>query len=129
MKTKNFIVGALVASIVYYLLGYIVYGLLFKDIYTQDNFSHSMLFVFFGCLFLGALVAFVFTKWAGITNWWTGSKSGAIIGLFFSGAQNFFMYSGMEINYQNLFLDIVLSVIMLGIVGAATAFILGKLSK
>jgi hypothetical protein len=129
MKTKNFIIGAVVGTLVYYFLGFIVYGLLFKDIYMRDNFSHTMLFVFFGCLFFGTLVAYIFTKWAGITNWWTGAKAGAVIGLLYSASQNFFMFSGMEINYQNLFLDIVLNVVMVGIVGAAIAFALGKFSK
>ena len=122
MKTKKIIIGALVGTIVYFLLGIIVYSLLFKDIYRRENLNHTMLFEFFGCLFFGTLVAFIFTKWADITNWWTGAKAGAVIGLLYSASQNFFMFSGLEINYQNIFLDIALNMVMIGIVGAAIAF-------
>ena len=130
MKTKNFIIGTLVGAIIYFLLGWLVYGVFFKDIYPNNGeFSHTMLFLIIGNLFFGAMIAYIFTKWAGITNWWTGAKAGAVLGLFYSASMNFFMYSGREVNYQNLFLDIILNVIMVGIVGSAIAWAIGRFAK
>ncbi|MGE5357009.1 MAG: hypothetical protein ACM3PT_12300 [Deltaproteobacteria bacterium] len=130
MKTKSFISGTLAGTIVYFLLGYLVYQVLFKSIYPEnEQFSHSILFVFLGCLFFGALVAWIFVRWANITNWMTGARAGALIGFFYNASMNFFMYSGQEVNYRNLFLDIVLNIIMGAVVGAVTAFVAGKFSK
>lgn len=127
MNTKNFIVGSIVGSIVYFLLGWLVYGILFKDIYSSEEFPHSLLFVFLGCLFFASLVSYVFVKWANITQWTTGAKGGAIIGFFYSASMNFYIYSGMEVNYRNIGLDVVLSIIIGAIVGAVIAFVIGKM--
>ena len=128
MDYKKFAVGSVVGAIVYFLLGWLLYGILFKDIYPQHpELSHTMFFIFLGCLFFAMLLAYVFTKWASITTCLTGAKAGAVLGLLYSASMNFFMYSGMEINYQNMFLDMVLTLISGGITGAAIAYVVGKL--
>jgi hypothetical protein len=130
MKTKNFIIGTLVGTVVYFLLGWLVYGFLFKNIYPSDaEMSHGILFVFLGCLFFVALVAYIFSRWAGITNWLSGAKAGALIGFIYGAANNFFMYSRMEANYQNMFTDILLNLIMGAIAGAVIAFTIGMVDK
>ncbi len=127
MNTKKFIAGSIVGTIVYFLLGWLVYGILFKDIYTSEEYSHSLLFVFFGCLFFASFVTYIFVKWANITQWVTGAKAGAIIGFFYAASMNFYMYSGMEINFKNIGLDVLLSIITGAIVGASIAFTIEKI--
>ena len=128
MNTKKFLFSSLAGTIVYFLLGWVVYGLIFKDIYPQkEEYAHGMLFVFLGCLFFATFMAYVFAKWAGISLWTTGAKAGAVIGFFYAITMNFFMYSGMEMNNMNMGLDIVLGIVMGAITGAVIAFVNGKM--
>jgi len=126
MNVKNFLVAGIAGGIVNFLLGWVFYGMLFKDIYPEGE-EMNLVFTFLGCLTSGFFVAFIFTKWAGITMPVTGLKAGAIIGFFTSLSMNFFMYSNKAVNYQNIALDVVISIVIGAIIGAAVALILGKM--
>ncbi|WP_396170396.1 hypothetical protein [Flavobacterium sp.] len=126
MNVKNFLVAGIVGGIVNFLLGWVFYGMLFNDIYPEGE-EMNLVLTFLGCLTSGLFVAFIFTKWASITMPLTGLKAGAIIGFFTSLSMNFFMYSNKAVNYQNIALDVVISIVMGALAGAAVAFILGKM--
>lgn len=126
MKTKNLLVGSVVGTIVYFLLGWLFYGILFTDIFPSTG-TESMLFIFLGCMFFGILIAYVVVSHSGLTNWASGAKVGAVIGGLYSASMNFYMYSTMAADYNKMVMDIALSILMGGIVGAAIAFVNGKL--
>ena len=127
MNVKNFLVSGIVGGIIYFLLGWLLYGILFKDAF-QTTGNENMLFIFLGCMTFGFFVSYIFIKWAGISNVVTGFMSGAVIGLFFGLYSNFFMNSmTSEINYQTMGLDIVITIVMSALVGAAIALVNGKL--
>ncbi len=126
MKTSNFIAGSVVGGIVYFLLGWLFYGILFTDLYPQGG---SMLFIFLGCLSFAALLAYVFTKWAHISTMMSGAKGGAAIGLFYALAMNFFMYASQEPNYQNIAIDVVITIVSGAITGAAIGMVIGMMNK
>lgn len=126
MKISNFIISSIVGSIVYFLLGWVAYGMLFTDLYPQEG---NIVFVYLGCLFFAMLLAYVFTKWANISTWITGAKSGAIIGLFYALSMNFFMYSSREPNYQNITIDVIITLVMSAITGAIIAIVLGMMNN
>ena len=126
MKTKNFLVSGVVAGIFNFLLGWLFYGILFKDIYPEGE-NMNLVFTFLGCLTYGLFIAYVFTKWAGITISLTGIKAGAIIGFFTSLSMNFFMYSNRTVNYQSMALDVIITIVISAIMGAAIAVINGKM--
>lgn len=126
MNLTKFLLGTLVGGIVYLLLGWLFYGVLFTNIYPPHE-TERMSFMIFGSLAYGALISYIFNKWAGISTWATGAKAGAIIGLLAALWMNFFMYSGMaEVNYQNFALDAVLNLVIGAIVGAGVAMVSGK---
>ena len=126
MNAKSFLVSGVVGGIVDFFLGYLFYGILFKDFFSQNE-SMNLLFIFLGCMTNGFFISYIFTKWAGITNPITGAKAGAVIGLFTSLSMNFFMYSSKIVNYQNLFLDVVISIVISVFIGASVAIINGKM--
>lgn len=126
MKLKNFLVTGIVGGVVDFLLGWLFYGILFKDIYPQ-NMNVNLCFIFLGCMTFGLFVAYIFTRWAQITNAITGLKAGAVIGFFTSLYMNFFMYSNMEINYRNMIIDILISTLIGAGVGYAVALVNGKI--
>ncbi len=127
MNVKNFLVSGIVGGIVEFLLGWLFYGILFKNSFPTNG-NENMLFIFLGCMTFGFFVSYNFTKWAGISNVATGLKAGAVIGLFMSLYSNFFMNSmTAEINYQTMGLDVVITVVMAALVGAVIALVNGKL--
>ena len=126
MNVKNFVIGGIVGGIVDFLLGWLFYGILFKEVYPQNE-NMNLTFIFLGCMTYGFFISYIFTQWAGITNPITGIKAGAIIGLFTSLSMNFFMYSNMEINYQNMAIDVLISILLGAGVGAAIAVVNGKI--
>lgn len=126
MNLKNFIIGGIVGGIVDFLLGWLFYGQLFTNIYPQNE-NTKLEFIFLGCMTFGFFVSLIFTKCAGITNLVTGLKAGALIGLFYGLSMNFFMYSSQVVDYKLLGLDTIVNLVMGAGVGAAVAFVLGKM--
>jgi hypothetical protein len=126
MNVKNFLVSGVVGGIVNFLLGWVFYGMLFKDIYPEGE-NMNLLFTFLGCMTSGLFIAYIFTKWAGITNPVTGIKAGAVIGFFTSLSMNLFMYSNRTLNYQNMALDVIITIVISAFMGAVIAFVNGKM--
>jgi len=129
MKTKNFLVSGVVGGIVDFLLGWLFYGIIFKDSFPQpEESSNTMIMIFLGCITFGLFVAYIFTKWAQITTLATGAKAGAVIGLFISLFHNFFnMAMNSEATFQMFALDVVIGIVMASIIGAVIGMINGKL--
>jgi hypothetical protein len=126
MNAKNFIVGGIVGGIVNFLLGWVFYGILFKDIYPESP-EMKLEFIALGCLTFGFLVSYIFNKWAGISNPMTGLYAGAVIGFINGLSMNFFMYSDMPLNLQNMIIDVVICTVTGSFIGAAVAFVHGKM--
>ena len=128
MNTKSFITSGIVAFVLNFLLGWLFYGILFTDLYPSQG-EENMLFIALGCLFNGLLIAYVFTVVTSIKTAGKGFSVGAFFGLLNALSMNFFMYASMEPNYQNMAIDTVLSLVMVGIVGAVVGMINGKMSE
>ena len=126
MNVKNFLASGIIGGIVDFLLGWVFYGMLFKDIYPETP-NMKLEFIFLGCITFGLLVSYIFTKWAGITSPATGIIAGAIIGFINGLSMNFFMYSNIPLNSQNLIIDVLITTFISAAVGATVAFINGKM--
>ncbi len=127
MNTKNFIIAGIVGGIVDFILGGFFYGVLFPDIYPETENPTNYLFIMLGCLTFGFLISYIFVKWAQITNFITGAKGGAIIGLLYGLSMNFFMHSSKIPDYNLLAIDTLLNVIMGAAVGGIVALVNGKM--
>lgn len=126
MKTTNFIAGSIVGAIVYFLLGWVAYGMLFTDIYPEEG---NLTFIFLGCLFFAALLTYIFEKWANISTWMTGAKGGAVIGFLTALSMNFFMYSSREPDYKKMITDVLITLVTAAITGAVIGYVLGMMNK
>lgn len=130
MKTKNFLVAGVVAGIVYFLLGWLFYGILFKDFFPEqpEEDAQTMLMIFLGCLTYGLFVAYIFTKWAQISTATTGLKAGVIIGLFTALFYNFFNMAMMSgATYEMFAMDTGITIVSTAIIGAVVGAINGKM--
>ena len=131
MKTKNFLVSGVVGGIVDFLLGWLFYGILFKDFFPQpEESSNTMVMIFLGCITFGLFVAYIYTKWAQITTAVTGAKAGAIIGLFVGLFFNFFnMAMNSGATGQMFAMDVGISIVMTAAIGAVIGLVNGKLGE
>jgi hypothetical protein len=129
MKIKNFIIAGFVGGIVDFLLGWVLWGVLFKSCFPPyDEKDMNMLFIFLACMTFSFFMAFIFTKWANIISLKEGVISGAIFGLFIQLYGNFFEHSmDLNPNYTTILIDISLTVFCGAFVGAVIALINGKL--
>lgn len=129
MKIKNFLVSGLVGGIVYYLLGWLFYGILFSNFFPQpEENMQMMILILLGCLTYGFFLAYVFLKWAQIITAAAGVKAGAIIGLWLGLFFNFFnMAMNSEFTYELFAMELVITIVSSAIVGAVIGAINGKL--
>jgi len=128
MKVKNFFVAGIVGGIVDFLLGWLFYGTLFSNHFTGH--PANMAFIALGCMAFAFFISYIFIKWASISNFITGAKAGAVIGLFLGLYTNFFMRSNsVEVDYKNFALDLAITIVISSIVGVAVAATNGSLSK
>ncbi len=129
MKTKNFLVAGLSGGIADFLLGWLFYGIIFKDVFPQpEESTNAMLFIFLGCITFGLFLAYIYTKWAQITTAVTGAKAGAILGLMTALYYNFFgMALNSEATLQMAALDVGIGIVMTAIIGAIIGAVNGKL--
>ena len=129
MNITKFLLSTLVGGIVYFLFGWLFYGVLFTNIYPPTE-TERMLFIVLGSFSFAMLLAYIFNKWANINTGLTGAKAGAILGFLIALYMNFFMYSGMEIiNYQNMGLDVLLGAVLGAVTGFTVALVSDKSTK
>ena len=129
MKTKNFLVAGLIGGIVNFLLGWLFYGIIFKDTFPQpEESSQTMVFIFLGCITFGLFVSYIYTQWAQISTASTGAKAGAIIGVFIGLFYNFFnLAMNSEAAIDLAALDVGINIVMTSIIGAVIGIVNGKI--
>ena len=127
MNTKSFLLSGIVGAIVYFLLGWLFYGVLFTELYANEP-EPCMWMIFIGCLFMALLIALIYNRWANISTFSTGLKAGFVIGLLYNLSMNFFMYSGREFD-TNFFIRLAIETISLAIVGGAIGAASGFFGK
>jgi hypothetical protein len=131
MNAKKFLVSGVVGGIVNYLLGWLLYGIIFMDQFpVKEGEVMNLTMIALGSLVWGLFVAYIFTKWARISTWSTGLQAGAIIGFFLALYYNIFYNSIKaiaDVNWQIIGLDVVLTIVITAISGAAIAIVIDKM--
>lgn len=129
MNVKKFLVSGIIGGIVQFFLGWLFYGMLFKESFPSNG-NMNMLLIFLGCMTAGLFVAFIFTHWAHITHPMTGLKSGALIGIFQALYYIFFdtaMKATSAIDYKVVQLDLIITIVTTAIVGGTIALVNRKI--
>lgn len=131
MDAKIFLVSGVVGGIVNFLLGWLLYGIIFIDQFpVKEGEVMNMALIALGSLVWGLFVAYIFTKWAHISTWMTGLQAGAIVGLFLALYYDLFynsMKATTDVNWQMFGLDIVITIVITAVSGAAIAIVLDKM--
>ena len=126
MNTKSFLLSGIVGAIVYFLLGWLFYGVLFPELH--GNSEPCMWMIALGCLFMALLIALIFNRWANISTFSTGLKAGFVIGLLYSLSMCFFWFSSKCIS-TDFFITVAIETISLAIVGGAIGAASGLFGK
>ena len=138
MAIKKILLAGIAGAVVYFLLGWLFYGILLMNFMTENAGSATgvakepmlMWALALGDLFWGFLLAVIFGSWTNIRTWLAGAKAGAIIGLLMGAGIDLMMYGTSNLyNCTALVADVIVVIIMTAIAGAVVAVILGSGGK
>ena len=130
------IYATLVGSVLAFLLGWLVFGIL-MDPYYQANMVHysglmkdedtmRLYGIFLANLTTAGLFAYVFEKWAGIRSLSKGFVGGVILGGAMFLSFDLMMWSTMNVFPSKVFaVDVIVNALFGGIIGAAIGWVLG----
>ena len=121
---KNVLISGIAGTIVYYLLGWLVYDILFPQMSTGDE---SMLGIFLGCLCYMFIYALIFVRWVHITTFKTGVTTGFVLGLLYALSWQAFTYTG-HLDVSNFIHEILIGSIMTAFGAGTVAFAHGKVA-
>jgi hypothetical protein len=137
MKTK-FLIAGLAGGVFYFFLGWLVYGVLLMDFYESNTIHYDglnrempiMWMLALSNLFMGYFLAYIFDSWAKISTLRDGFFAGLIVGLFTSIIYDLSFLSMMNLmNTRMTLVDIIVSGLVLGLVGAVVGWVLGTGKK
>jgi len=135
MNTKM-LVGGVIGGVVFFLLGWLLYGMLLMD--TMAQYSNAacarpmeemnMGLMVAANLFWGLAFSYILSNWSGTMSIATGATAGAIVGLLIGVAYDLMMYSttSMMTSLTAVGIDVVVTAIMCAISGAAIAWWLAR---
>lgn len=138
MNTKRFVIGTLAGGITMYLVGYLIWGLIFADFFAANMGSatgvtrETMLVwaLVLGTLSLAALVTLAVGSQAGASTILDGLKIGAIVGFLVWFGVDFMHYGTRNLwNLTATIVDPLLEIVRTGIGGAVIAAVLGRIPK
>lgn len=139
MNTKKFLVGGIVGGVVYFLLGWVVYGMLLKD-FMHDNMGTAQgvmkaedQFVWWamivGHMAIGFLLSYVLAR-TNTNSFGGGLATGGIIGLLMCLGYDAIMYGVSNLmTTTGMMGDIGASTVMAAITGAVIGIVNGMMSN
>jgi hypothetical protein len=134
MDIKKLLTGTIAGGIVFFLLGWLVYGILLANFMHHhvgyagtviEKKDMDYVFLAAGQLLMGALLAWIFIK-AGINTLAGGLVAGAVIGLLLSSAVDFTMYGTTNVlSKTGILADVAASTVISAIAGAVIGAVMG----
>jgi hypothetical protein len=134
MNSQKFIVGGIVGGILYFLLGYVLYGLLLKSFFDDNGMAVNMdnmvwWAMIVGNLAGGFLLSYILSK-GNVSTAGGGAGTGFIVGLLMSLSFDLVMYGiGKGMSLKGIAADVAAAAVMTAIVGAAVGWVLGMSKK
>lgn len=121
---KSIIYSTITGTIVYFLLGWLFYGILFTDLYPE---SDSMLFIFLGCLFYVLIFSIVYARWASISTFKSGAMGGLLLGALYALSMNFFISSSYgQLDIERFITELFIAAVSTALMGGVVGLTIGK---
>lgn len=123
------LLATLAGGLVYFLLGWVVYGMLLADVFvTPESITKEFVMwsMVISCLIWALLLAVIQERWAKARSFSTGAIVGGVVGLLVAAAHDFGMYSMYNfMTIQGSVGDILVSAILSAITGGVVGIVLG----
>ncbi len=137
MDAKKRIMATLAGFVVFFLLGWLLYGMLLMDFFMSNSGSATGVMrsdtemvwwaLALGNLLQAYLLVYIFGKWANITTFGAGLQAGAVIGLILGYGYDLTMYGTSNIsNLTSTLVDPLVVAVMMGLTGGVIGMVLGK---
>ena len=133
---KKIIWGGLAGGVTFFLLGFLLYGLLLRSFLEAQSMTGvfkeepDFPFLVIGNLIMGFLFTIVIGSWAKATSPGDGAKKGFLLSLLTGSGYDLMMYGTANImTMQGMLGDIAVTVIMGTIVGAVVTMVMGSSKK
>lgn len=132
MNIKKLFIGGIVGGVAFFLLGYLIYGLLLMDFMTNHpgeagDFGRAeplFMYLIIGNLAQGFLLSYVFIK-SDVKSAAGGFVTGGIVGLLITVALDCIMYATTTIGSKTaMAADVVAATVMTAIVGVIIAIVM-----
>ena len=137
MDAKKRIIATLAGFIVYFVLGFLLYGILLSDFMRANTGSATGVMrtdgemqwwaLIVGNVMQAYLLVYIFGNWANITTFGGGLKAGAIVGFIVQLGISLNMYGTTNIsNLTATLVDPIVMTVMMGATGGAIGWVLGR---
>jgi len=128
------LVGGLLGGVAFFLLGYLLYGLLFTDAMASCTSCQrpmeeiNFLLLGVGNVFMGLTISYIFSRWVSVSTFMAGATAGATIGLLMSIGFTSISYATSTVYSAAtcMLYSILIEVIMWAVVGGIIAWWLGR---
>jgi len=141
MNTNKFLIGGIIGGIAYFLIGWVVWGMLLTDFMNEHTTAagkavmrgeENMIWwaVIVANLIWGFLLSYVLVK-SNVSSVGGGASTGAVLGLLTSAGINCFNYAFMDmaVGYSAMAVDIAASTVVSAVVGAIVGWYLSMGKK
>lgn len=134
MDIKKLITGGIAGGLVFFFLGWVVYGSLLEDFMRQNPGKMGLigrkdpefLYLIAGQLFYGFLLTYVLLK-SNVNSIVSGLLTGAVIGFLLGAAVNLTMYgTTVVLSKKGLLAELGAGILIAGIAGAVIAAAIGR---
>lgn len=135
MDIKKLVVGGIVGGILFFFLGWLLYGMLLMDFMTNNpgvvsgysKETPDFLYLAIGNLLSGFMMAYIFIK-ANINTLMGGLIMAAVVGLLMAASYDCVMYATTSLVSKKMMLaDVLASTAMSAVAGAVVGMLMGKL--
>jgi hypothetical protein len=137
MDIKKLLIGGIAGGVAYFLLGWLVYGILLMDFMnnhtgTAGNVARAepdFMYLIIGNLAMGFLMTYIFIK-ANVSGFASGIMTGGILGLLTGVGYDCMIYATTTImSKTGMAADVAGTTLMSAVVGGIIAILIGLLTK
>ena len=134
MDTKKFLTGTLAGGFAFFFVGYLIYGMAMVGFFTEHIAacaSRPMEEIVWWALILGnvssgALLTYIFLKWANVSSFGGGLSAAAAIGFFMALSMNLLRFSTSNmIDLTGALTDVVAATVLAAVSGGVIGAVLG----
>ena len=132
MKIDKLLLSTLAGGVAYFILGFLMYGMLFMKFFEAHSTSSAMKdpmdwwALILGNLIWALFLAYVFSRWASVSTFMGGLKAGAVIGLLVTLAFDLTIFGTSDMmDLTGTLVDPIVNTVMTGITGGVVGWVLG----